>query len=358
MLDINVLAVKTKAIDTDASKYFVVNNINVEGNIKTKEFVILRELEFAVGDKILIINLSEITESSKQNLLNTSLFNFVSISVNYGDDSLINVSIKLEERWYLWPYPIFEQADRNLSAFINNKDWSKVDYGLYLLSSNFRGQNETLKLKAITGYNGWFSLYYYKPYIDDENKFGAGLSIDYYRNHEIAYVTSNNELSYFKFKNRLARYTFGSSFFLTYRPKIYNTHKWLVEYNNAYVRDSVSILNRNYFGDGKNSASYIELSYEFARDKRDSKVYPLEGYFFDFSVTKRGMDVTQNNVINDLFFKSAIEKYFPFSKKLSLSTGIESKISVFSEHSYYLSEALGYNNYLRGMEYYVMNGQN
>ncbi len=358
LLNVNVLAFKLKANIEDAQQYIRVNRINLSGNIHTKDFVILRELDFVVGEKIKKNSVNERIEHSKQNLLNTSLFNFVVISISNRVDNQIDININLDERWYFWPYPVFEHADRNLSSFIDNGDWTKVDYGIYFLVSNFRGRNETLKLKAISGYKNQFSLYYYKPYIDENNQFGAGISIDYFRNSEIAYVTSNNELSYLKFKNRLARYTFGSSFFISYRPKIYNTHKFAIEYNRAYVQDSVSVLNANYFGDGKNSASYIKLTYRFERDKRDSKTYPLDGYYFDFNISKRGGDVIQNNIINDLYLKSSVEKYFSFDKKLYFSSGIESKISIFSEHSYYLSEALGFDNYLRGMEYYVMNGQN
>ena len=55
-------------------------------------------------------------EKLNQNLLKTSLFNFVNTDFSI-DGKCVKVKISVEERWYYWAYPILENADRNLSSF-------------------------------------------------------------------------------------------------------------------------------------------------------------------------------------------------------------------------------------------------
>ena len=63
----------------DASEYVLVSEIIIEGNDVTKDAVILRELTFVVGDTISLQHFDEVLKVSKENVLNTTLFNFVSI---------------------------------------------------------------------------------------------------------------------------------------------------------------------------------------------------------------------------------------------------------------------------------------
>ena len=89
----------------DTTSYIVISDIVIEGNKVTKESVILKELTFAVGDTIDISRLEEELLFCKENIQNTTLFNFVEINCLKNADSPdeLTLQIKVTERWYLWP---------------------------------------------------------------------------------------------------------------------------------------------------------------------------------------------------------------------------------------------------------------
>jgi outer membrane protein assembly factor BamA len=91
---------------TDTS-FFIVKNILIKGNKITRDHIILRELSFKKNDTICISKEKEIFRKSKENLLNTSLFNFVTIDTIHSNAGVSDIMITVIERWYLWPLPFF-----------------------------------------------------------------------------------------------------------------------------------------------------------------------------------------------------------------------------------------------------------
>jgi outer membrane protein assembly factor BamA len=59
---------------------YTINNIRIEGNVKTKPTIILRELPYAVGSNIPTDSLSILNTLAQQLIFNTSLFNDVLIA--------------------------------------------------------------------------------------------------------------------------------------------------------------------------------------------------------------------------------------------------------------------------------------
>ncbi|MCF6185650.1 MAG: hypothetical protein L3J56_13710, partial [Bacteroidales bacterium] len=90
----------------------VISKIIILGNNKTKKNVILRELTFKTGDRILRRNLPKLIEDSKRNLLKTPLFNFVDTEIQYIDSQYVIVLLTVTERWYFWPQAAIYYADR------------------------------------------------------------------------------------------------------------------------------------------------------------------------------------------------------------------------------------------------------
>lgn len=336
----------------EISKY-IVSKIIIEGNNITKEKIIYRELLFQVGDTISKSNLETLRVKSRENLLNTSLFNFVTIEA-IPDSKFIRIVIILQERWYVWPYPILEQADRNVSSFFKNQEWSRIDYGIYVLINNFRGRKEILKLKTIFGYNNSFILFYQIPYIDKKQKIGTGIDLVYFRNHEIPYQISSDEMQYLKLTNRYARETIKISNFYTYRPQIYTNHIINLKYTNVSLNDSVLLLNSEYLYDNKKELSFLTIGYNFDYDKRDSKIYALKGYRLFFSVTKNGLGILSGK--GNTVLKANLEENYKMANRLFINTSVFGQMNFDNFESFYFSEAIGYKNYLRGMEYYVANG--
>lgn len=156
----------------DSLKQYVVRTILVTGNKTTKERVITREVTVSEGDTLLLDVLYEELERSRQNVMNTGLFNSVLvIPVFLGGDEIF-VQVEVHERWYLWPVPIFELAETNFNTWWLTKDFRRTNYGAYLNLYNFRGLNETMYLKARFGYSKQFAIQYKKPFFDRAQRWG------------------------------------------------------------------------------------------------------------------------------------------------------------------------------------------
>lgn len=89
------------------------------GNKKTKSSIILRELPFNRNDAV--ANIDSLLGRSKENLMNIGLFNFVDINYIKEDAKTVLIYINVSERWYLWPMPVFELADRNFNEWAQKK---------------------------------------------------------------------------------------------------------------------------------------------------------------------------------------------------------------------------------------------
>ncbi|MBK9762160.1 MAG: hypothetical protein IPO87_02080 [Flavobacteriales bacterium] len=101
-----------------------INSITLKGNRVTKERIIIRELVCAEGDTVSSEEMYERFERSRQNLMNTGLFNTVSVLPFYTGRYEVTVEVVVNERWYLWPSIIFDLADPNFNTWWLTKDFS------------------------------------------------------------------------------------------------------------------------------------------------------------------------------------------------------------------------------------------
>lgn len=124
-----------------------ISRIELIGNEKTKDYVILRELHFGEGDSP---ELKEIFLAQKR-VLNTFLFNRVIFDVVGDINTGYILMITVTERWYVFPLPIL---------YLNDRSWSKVSYGAKLLYYNFLGRNILLNWTAAFGYDPQFKFAY------------------------------------------------------------------------------------------------------------------------------------------------------------------------------------------------------
>ena len=130
-----------------------VNNIFIIGNVKTKKSVILRELDFTTNFYYDWNTLLEILSADQKKIYNLRLFTSVEITPLITGDNEVEVLVTVKERWYILPQIIFELADRNFSEWWTNqnRDFSRVNYGLRLSHSNVGGRNDKLKFAGQLG---------------------------------------------------------------------------------------------------------------------------------------------------------------------------------------------------------------
>lgn len=335
----------------------MISNICIQGNKITKENIILRELLFEKNDTILTNGLSEIITKSRENLLNTSLFNFVTIDTFRLDSTNMNITITVIERWYIWPFPIFEIADRNFNVWWKTKDFSRTNYGVYIVKDNFRGQKETIKFKFQLGYNEEVAFSYNIPYINKKQTIGLGIAASYSRNHEVNYATENNEQLFFKDEDGYIRKRYSGGIRLSYRKSQRTLHYFETKYSFASVGDTIAKLNPDYFLNSNTSFQYFSGYYRFEYDERNSKYYPITGYYFSFEALKNVFGVIGDSKLNSDYVIISNKNFFKLSSRWYAATGIKAKISVPGKPPYALQKALGYYDFVRGYDYYVVDGQ-
>ncbi len=339
------------------SPFVVIDSIQVKGNQITKRNIILRELMFHEKDTLVLSDLAENISKSRENLLNTSLFNFVTIDTVRKDSLNMNVKITVVERWYIWPFPIFELADRNFNVWWKTKDFSRTDYGVYIVKDNFRGRRESLKFKFQMGYNEDMAFSYTIPYINKKQTVGMGIVADFNRNHETTYATANNEQVYYKEENTYTRERFSQGIRLTYRKNLRAMHYWEVKYNFASVSTPIVSYNPDYFLNSASVFKYFSVYYKFEYDQRDSKYYPMLGYYVALDAMKNGLGIIGDYHLNADYILLNGKYYSKINKRFYTAWGIKGKISVPGKPSYFLQRALGYSDYVRGYDYYVIDGQ-
>jgi len=350
----NIIANNTDS-ETNTQLYYI-NSVNIKGNKTTRDPIILRELVVKQGDRIYLDELEDLLKRCKENLLNTSLFNYVTINYFLLADMQINVNISVEERWYTWPIPILEHADRNLATWLDKKDISMINYGVFALKENFRGRGEDLKIKARFGFKEQFALMYVNPNIDRKKKHGLGFEIAYNRQKEIIVKIEHNKPVYHTESGNYQLKYFYADLYYLFRPGIYTKHVFSAGYNNIIVSDAVIKLNPWFNLPGNTKMVYNTLSYNFIRDLRDFKTYPLKGSYSNFSLKKLGFGIYKTSP--DLFqLTLKYGQYYSMFKKLYISNDVLAKKSIGDYVPYFISDAMGYENYLRGYEHYIANGQ-
>lgn len=333
----------------------VIGHINISGNKVTRAGIILRELPFTTGDTLsrdqLILQLAE----ARENLLKLPLFHFVDISTSEpGPPGVKDIAITLTERWYTWVWPIFDLSDRNFNTWLQQGDFTRVSYGLFLQQENFRGRLEKLHVKIRLGYQQESSLLYELPYLNKRKTIGAGMSLNYARHREVGYLTMENRLKYHRADDFLLE-SFDAAIFLRLRPEIQISHTWQAGFHQLSVSDRLLQLNPDYTTGSEKQVRFAEVSYLLRTDFRDQRSYPLKGWYAEGLVSQQ--IPWEKNDPAFLSVKLLFRGYVPLSGKWNLAGSVSSRIVSEGKLPFHLSRALGYGrDYVRGYEYYVVDG--
>ncbi len=347
---------KNKLAPDSAGRFIHINRIFIVGNRITKDQIVLRELTLKTGDIVYSTELAIILDMDKKKLINTRLFNTVEIKTLEFQPDQLDLLIELNERWYTFPAPIFELADRNFNEWWQNydHDFKRVNYGLRLYQYNMRGRNETLRLTAQFGFQRRFELSYRFPYIDRKQKQGLILDFDFSETKNLAFRTLDHRLDFLK-SDELLKITRGGGLTYTYRKSFYASHALRVEYRSTSINDTIASLNPNYFGEGKTSQRFGTIAYQYTSDHRDYVGYPLTGYFLTASAAQLGIGNKDN--VDKFELNAVFAKFINLGRSFYLSNNTVGYWSTPNRLPYAIFGALGYKKQLvRGYEVYVIEG--
>lgn len=334
---------------------YLIGEIVVSGNKKTKSSVILRELNFREGERYTPEELTQRMEEGRRQLMNTTLFNHVLVAAKEFEGTVIRIGVDVQERWYLFPMPYFKPVDRNLNQWLVEQKASldRVNYGAKFTYNNASGRNDKFRLWLISGYTRQLSFSYDRLYIDRKMKLGASMSFAYGKNREINYNTVADKQVFLKDPDNYVRRFMSGHASVSWRPAINTRHTFGVGFSNEEVEDTIVSLNPNYFKRGRNQISYPSIYYTMHWFRLDYIPYPTRGYATRFIVSKNGL----NHTINLWQMHLNMLASWPVAHKTFIHLNTYGGLKLPFKQPWFNRRFLGYgDNYLQGYEYNVMDG--
>jgi len=308
--------------DAEEDSALIVIKYVLNGNSKTKDIVILREMKTRIGNYFD----PDLIEEDRKRIQNLHLFTRVDITPDFKENGVI-LNITVAERWYVFPYPIL---------YRNERDWKKISYGAGIIHQNFRGLNHNIVSSFWLGYNPGMDIYYSNPWFGGKQQFNYSLKM-------YSYEIKNKSLHYDRFDEKHKGFLFSFG-------KRWDYHFYLtaaLSYRNIYVPDKYRVL--TYSRENVDHLPSVSLSFRY--DKRDLYEYPKNGWLFDLYVGK----TKYNSQIDYYRYGCELRRYQPIYKDISLAlrTSVDlssGKIPVYN-HIYigYLYRIRGeYNTRLEG----------
>lgn len=346
-----------------AEPHIHIERIRVSGTKKTKDYILLREMNIHPGDSIPLALVGERLEENRKRIMNTGLFQRIKINIKdwQPPNNQVTLQIEAAETWFIYPIPIFELADRNFNVWWveQQRSLQRINFGVRLVYKNLTGHRDLLKTKIQFGYTNKLELDYGFPFINQKETLGLTGNALYTRNKEIARNTMNNQLDFYRDDDNFLFRRIRLGLTLTYRPFLKTFNNFNLRYHRHSITEGATIpeLNPDYFLDGRRKQRYFAFSYQLVYDNRDINAYPLRGNYFSFNFDKEGVGIYKERNFTSIAPKYA--QYIKFNSRFSMELiGKLRWVLTEGQPAYYNNRALGYEpDFLRAYEYYVIDGQ-
>lgn len=263
-----------------------VNNINIKGNMRTLDRVILRKLAIAERDPL---NRS-LVEKSKRDLRGTGYFSQVDFTERFGaEPGAVDIDVNVEEQ---------STGDVTFGLGYSTNDRALAE--ISLSERNFLGRGQNVRVRASTsGRREQLDLGFTEPYL-----FGRDLAGGF----DVFHTVSNfsREASFEEQNTGLVLRTgFLAAENLTLRPR------YKINY------DKIENLNTNASAIARDAADRggllsSSVGYEAIYDRRNDIIVPTKGYMFRFNqdVAGLGGDVRAfKTVASGHYFYTPAEDY-------------------------------------------------
>ena len=332
----------------------VVGRILFAGNAITKERILRAELDFTEGDTLALADLPARLEANRRRLFNLQLFHTVVVQASCTGGSWL-VVFGVQERWYTFPVPILSLADRNLRSWLDRADrWRRVDYGLHLTRTNFRGRNEQLIVNLQLGFNRKYELFYEVPGLGRYRRLGFGVGASYFQSHTLDYRTTADRLTPLRADNNFPIQRFYATAGLRFRHTVQFRTAFDASYHREQISDSVNYYNPGYFL-GRNQREFLDFTLSSTRNQRNTFAYPLTGQYTQVSLTHRVFfDKTTPSLTT---LRATYARYVALGHQFYYSLGLSAQARLARALGYPDTRALGYDDLVRGYDEYVIDGR-
>ena len=350
------ISVQLKKIDCKA---ITLQAIDIIGNKKTKSFVILGEMNLNLGDSIMISDINRRLQSCAESIYNTNLFSEVSLTPILTSNHEFKISINVIEKWPIYPIPYFQLSDRNFNEWWStyHGDLKRTIYGILFSDINFSGKADRLNVGLLNGFSRLISANYSTPLMKNQTMKSVSFGAEYSENKSFAYKTNENNKLVFYNNNLFVKknLTFKSSYIV--RRGLYSKQSFGFQYNIINIDDSAFVKNYSqpYLNDSAQTVYFPDIIYQYQFVKTNNNNYPTKGKVLTLRLLKRGLGLA--GASNMFSLDASLKSYFSHKNNFYSSFQFITNIKLPFKQGYINQRALGYGeNYLRGMEYYVVDG--
>lgn len=310
---------------------FVVDSIRIIGNESTKDFIILRELTFGIGDTITEKN----SYYNRERVYSLGIFNHVYFTPAIIDGKNI-LNIDVEESWYIYPIPFIDAKEGDLK---------KLSYGMDLTLKNFRGRNEEFSVAFALGYDPSLFFNYYNPSISGKKNIFVRAKLGY---ADISNRSPAAEKLYgesFYQKNYFLQFIIGKRFGLFHRLFFSTSYR--------YIETPIYVPKIN--ASGNRIDNLFDLGFGYEYDSRDLIQFPKNGIYTNLNYTFKGLGIDN---INYSVASFDFREYRNFIGSLITKWRIASRFTFGANIPYYDYSILGLDNKIRGHSSEKFEGNN
>ena len=332
----------------------MIAGVSFAGNEITKEHIVRQELTFAPGDTVNSYALEPLLEENRERLFNLRLFHHVAYTYACTD-GLVTVRYEVQERFYIYPVLILDFADRNFNAWLEKKDWSRIDYGLSLVRRNFRGRNEEVRVRVQQGFNKRLEFSYRVPNISRRHNIGAEIGVADYRSRTVSYTNLSNRQYFYEQEEGQAIRRTALAAGLLHRQSVQRQEGLRLSYHHERISDPVAQLNPAYYRKATDERRYLRAELYKVINLRNYFAYPLSGSYFEIGAAQTYFLQRAGTPFTTL--RAKYVHYSNLSEKYSYMIGGEAQLRLAQEHAFADNIALGFRSFVRGYELYVVGGQ-
>ncbi len=320
---------------------------------KTKPKALIRFLEFSYEDVIAENRLHELLEQSSRNLYNTGLFNRIDIQDTIIQDSLY-LKIFVKERWYIFPQPYFLLEERTFTDFVREPSSKRLTYGLGVDWQNFTGRLDNIWAGFTLGYSQRFFGYYYLPFAFPKSKLDIYFYGLYQKNKEVNIGSHEGKIERHFLENNDFQETHRYLFSVSKRFSNIKKATFEVAYTYKSFHDSLYIFRTNYLTNYHGVEYYPTFRLVYRYDKRDVFAFPLEGYKFFASAEYNGLG--KFSTTNFIKLRLNYSRFHPIGNRWNFGYAGYFHQAFGYKIPYYDKFFLGFGDFLRGYEKYIIDG--
>lgn len=360
--------------DTIPYPFIVISKVSITGNEKTKADVIIRELDFKIGDTLSVFeekfnkdynykrvsreDSSELVlrlDYSRENIINTELFLTVNLMIQPLSEETYELLIDVTERHYWWLFPVVKLNAPNFNEWIRDPSMEDISMGLFFSQNNLWGKGHQTSVAGYIGKSTALAFGYKIPWFGNSaKKTSLTVAAGYSNLYTVEYNSVENKRQMIYEQNSLKSAKVGAV--IKNRMTLYSYLTLKLNWEMVKMSDSLFTLNPNFLAKNKQTNSYVSLYADYAYDTRNSKSFPLKGTYMNVYANKLGMGILTRDV--DYFYYGIdFHFYQTLTKKWYVAEMFKLQNSAGENHPYYYQANMTFKkDQIRGYDLFTIKG--